>query len=229
MGLQPRFVSPAEVEGGALQTGAYRTLILPHAIALSAAEAQEIREFVARGGAVVADGVPGLFDEHGRRQEKPLLSDFFSGPMTRVSTPLSFGEGQAAYFSAFDADHRDGIRRLTAILEKSGVGPAFSLARSDGGLAMSRLIRSRTARLPSWPCSATFNRPDRSARRLTGSACRARPTFTICATGKLLAKAPPQPSIWTRSHRRSWLYQTCRLCPHRFLDQLGFVLENMLK
>ncbi len=73
LGLQPAYLSPAMVEQGALLKRGIRTLILPHVIALSAAEARAIRDFAARGGTVIADVQPGSFDGHGRRLVQPFL------------------------------------------------------------------------------------------------------------------------------------------------------------
>jgi len=50
-----------------------RTLILPHAIALSPDDARAIRSFAAGGGTVIADVQPGVFDIHSRRLPQPLL------------------------------------------------------------------------------------------------------------------------------------------------------------
>jgi len=55
----------------------YRVLILPACFALSDAEAKRIREFVARGGQVVADFMCGLFDQHGRGRRAGALDDVF--------------------------------------------------------------------------------------------------------------------------------------------------------
>ena len=55
----------------------YRVLILPACFALSDAEAKRIREFVARGGRVVADFMCGLFDQHGRGRRAGALDDVF--------------------------------------------------------------------------------------------------------------------------------------------------------
>jgi hypothetical protein len=77
MGLQPVFVSSQQVERGALRSGGFRALILPHTIALSPAEAAEIRGFAARGGSVLSDGMPGVYDQHGRKLPRPLLADLF--------------------------------------------------------------------------------------------------------------------------------------------------------
>jgi hypothetical protein len=74
IGIQPRLVSSAMVEAGTLRRDDSRVLILPHAIALSQAEADEIRDFAHRGGTVLADTEPGLFDQHSRRLPAPLLA-----------------------------------------------------------------------------------------------------------------------------------------------------------
>jgi len=64
-GLQYSFVSYADV----IQRGVpdeYRVLILPACLALSDAEARAIRAFCERGGTVIADYLPGLWDQHGK-------------------------------------------------------------------------------------------------------------------------------------------------------------------
>jgi hypothetical protein len=69
LGLQPAYVSsPVN-----LPRRGFRTLILPHAIALSPDDVRAIREFAAGGGMVIADVQPGVFDAHSRRQPRPLL------------------------------------------------------------------------------------------------------------------------------------------------------------
>ncbi len=73
LGIAPRFVSPEQIEGGALQS--LHALLLPHAIALSDAEVAAIRAYAAHGGLVLADVEPGTFDEHSRRRTAPPLAD----------------------------------------------------------------------------------------------------------------------------------------------------------
>src|SRR5205085_4537192 len=94
--------------------------------------ARAIADFVAHGGAVIADGEPGLFDEHGRRQTTPLLSKVFVGPATRATSSFAFGKGTASYLAAPDERHRDRIRNISTILDRVGVKPAFPLKRADG-------------------------------------------------------------------------------------------------
>ena len=56
----------------------YKVLILPAVLCLSDAEAKRIKEFVANGGTVVADYLPGLWDQHGKgRANGGALDDLF--------------------------------------------------------------------------------------------------------------------------------------------------------
>ena len=134
-GLQPRFVSSEAVGRGALRNGDYRILMLPDTIAMSSAEAKEISDFVEKGGIVVADREPGIFDEHGRRLAKSLLSEVFAGPPTGAVTSFAFGKGQAIYAVFTDDPGRAGGGHIAEILAAAGVQPRFRLARSDGGPA----------------------------------------------------------------------------------------------
>ncbi len=75
LGFQYNFVAYDQLERGELIRGGYRVLILPRSSSLSAAEAAAIRDFLDRGGAVLAEGAPGVFDEHSRRLDQPQLDD----------------------------------------------------------------------------------------------------------------------------------------------------------
>ena len=69
LGLQPHFVSAAMLPG--LRD---KVLILPDTLALSPADARAIAAFAARGGVVIADTPPGLYDAHSRRLPRPALA-----------------------------------------------------------------------------------------------------------------------------------------------------------
>ncbi|MCF6312145.1 MAG: beta-galactosidase trimerization domain-containing protein [Verrucomicrobiales bacterium] len=57
----------------------FKVLILPATYCLSDAEAHRIREFAKRGGTVIADFLPGVFDQHGRgRPQGGALDDLFA-------------------------------------------------------------------------------------------------------------------------------------------------------
>lgn len=91
-GLQYRMLAPQQVLVGDLKvynpkTGeGFKVLVLPRIIALSDKEAEAIRQFAQAGGTVIADGLAGLFDEHGRRLEKGQLDDLFG-----ISRPAEYG------------------------------------------------------------------------------------------------------------------------------------------
>ncbi len=69
IGLRPHIVTPEQLSRAAPRVS---VLILPHAIALSDAEAHVIESFIAHGGRVIADVPPGQFDGHGRGRRAPL-------------------------------------------------------------------------------------------------------------------------------------------------------------
>jgi hypothetical protein len=70
LGYSPEFVSSEQIEKGGLQK--YRALILPESLALSDNEGARIRDF-SKSGTVLCDGTPGLFDEHGKFRDDPVL------------------------------------------------------------------------------------------------------------------------------------------------------------
>ena len=118
--VQPRLVSSAMVEAGALRNDGLRVLILPHAIALSRTEADEIRAFAERGGHVLADTEPGLFDQHGRRQPTPLLAGVVPLPQAMI---LDGGDNDPETLAA-----------ISALLRGAGVAPRIEMRGPDGML-----------------------------------------------------------------------------------------------
>ena len=82
-GFQYRFLCPPQLARGDLKVYDARTgtgvklLFLPEIEALSTAEADAIHVFVEAGGTVVADKLPGAFDEHGKRRKASPLARLF--------------------------------------------------------------------------------------------------------------------------------------------------------
>ncbi len=122
-----------DVERGALIEGGYKALILPRSTALSEGEARNIREFVARGGLLIADGVPGQYDERARKLEKPLLEDLFAG--------ASFGKRRAVLAPAEIRNYheqrlagKEGASRkiMSQWMASAGVKPEYALTGADG-------------------------------------------------------------------------------------------------
>jgi len=64
-GMQYNFLSYVDVILGGVPAE-YKTLILPACLCLSDAEARAIEAFCRRGGTVIADYLPGVWDQHGR-------------------------------------------------------------------------------------------------------------------------------------------------------------------
>jgi hypothetical protein len=124
--VTPRFLTPATLTSGGLD--GVRVLVLPEAIALSDAEAAAIRTFLARGGAVVADGTPGQFDAHGKRRASPALSDVLAAdrdPLGRLAE-LAHGavrvDGAAVEVRLYDEP--DGGQLVALHRDAGATGPA---------------------------------------------------------------------------------------------------------
>jgi hypothetical protein len=83
LGLQYDFVSSQQVEQGDLGKLGYKVLVLPASLAISEKEAAQIKAFVRGGGSVIADFLPGVFDEHAKRRKQGVLDSFFG--VTRPS------------------------------------------------------------------------------------------------------------------------------------------------
>jgi len=107
--------------------------VLPRSTALSAAEANEIRDFVAQGGTVIADGEPGAFDEHCRRLAKPQLADLFKS--------RTFGHGKAIRLTTDVLSyHQDRLvgkegavhRMMGELFTTAGVKPQFAVTDASG-------------------------------------------------------------------------------------------------
>ena len=77
LGLQYEFMSYEQIESGALLKERWRVLVLPYSQAVSEKEAEGTRDFVRRGGLVIADLAPGVMDEHCKRLPAGLLDDVF--------------------------------------------------------------------------------------------------------------------------------------------------------
>ena len=124
LGLQYKFVSYGQVESGELKRG-YRMLIMPRSSALSAAEVAAIRDFAASGGLVVADGVPGAFDERSRRLREPALAGLYESlsAIDYLQQRLLGKEGPT--LAAF--------QKLAA---KAAVRPVYAVSEPDGSAAV---------------------------------------------------------------------------------------------
>ena len=76
-GLQFDFLAYSGVERGELVSKGYKMFVLPMSYALSDKEVAAIREFVAGGGIVLADALPGVMDDHCRFRDTRTLLEVF--------------------------------------------------------------------------------------------------------------------------------------------------------
>jgi hypothetical protein len=77
LGLQFRYVTDRMLRQGEFEAERFKVLILAQAEAIGPAEAEAIRQFVRRGGTVIADLRPGLFDGHCKPLPSGILDDLF--------------------------------------------------------------------------------------------------------------------------------------------------------
>lgn len=135
LGLGYRFVSAAQVDGGELAKSGCRVLILPRAIALSDRGVAAIGEFIERGGTVIADGEPGLFDDHGRGRQTAVLAGLFSERSSPAASGPTLGRGRALRLPAPDPRDREAQSRLRDIFAMADVAPPIGMSASDGRAA----------------------------------------------------------------------------------------------
>ena len=93
LGLAFDFVSYEQLENGVFESRGYKALILPDICAMSDAEVAAVRRFAAKGGAVVAEGVPARRAKNGLPRAVSPLAEFVTFPtvdasMTKAASAL---------------------------------------------------------------------------------------------------------------------------------------------
>ncbi len=76
-GLQFRYVTDRMLRLGEFEASRYKIFILPLSFAIGPKEAEVIREFVRKGGTIIADVRPGVYDDHCKPLERGILDDVF--------------------------------------------------------------------------------------------------------------------------------------------------------
>ncbi|MGQ9663405.1 MAG: beta-galactosidase, partial [Kiritimatiellia bacterium] len=146
--LQYRYVSYLAVDEGTVDLGQFRLLILPETLAVSARLANALRDFVAHGGVLVADGRCGRMSDNCRELSKGLLDDLFGvthgsnltlepGPSLRPPARLKRSwldlEGSLSALNGLERDLRlaaDGAGEAAA---SAGEAPALIRRRFGAG------------------------------------------------------------------------------------------------
>lgn len=142
-GLQYDFVSSLDVALRGVPKK-YRILILPAAWALSDLEARRIAEFARRGGTVIADFAPGLFDHHGRGRARGALDELFGVRHDGTERAGDFFDRRRLWVET-DQDAGYGYRRFRELfstleprLHRVGGGEGFAIAEPRLPVATSR-------------------------------------------------------------------------------------------
>jgi hypothetical protein len=89
LGYDYDFVSTQQILDGVLEKRGYKALILPESLAVGDGDAAAIERYAQSGGAVIADFLPGVFDEHAKRREGGALDSFFGVLRTAQSGMVS--------------------------------------------------------------------------------------------------------------------------------------------
>ena len=90
-GLAYDYVAYGQLEQGGVPASC-KVMVLPCSTSLSDKEAAALRTFVKEGGTLIADFMPGLYDNHGAKRKQPALLDVFGlksyGKVERAAAPL---------------------------------------------------------------------------------------------------------------------------------------------
>jgi hypothetical protein len=121
LNLQYDMVSAEQVRQGRLLQNHYKVLILPEVFALSEAEADAIRQFVAAGGVVIADRFCGLMDEHGKWLERPRLAELWANPNAHLLDQSFESYARLRMSPGKETALRDAVGQLLAA---AGIKPA---------------------------------------------------------------------------------------------------------
>lgn len=146
--LQYNFVSYADLLTEGIDPQKYRVLVLPRVLALSDQEAEVIRDYVRRGGHVIADHLTGLFDHHGQGRAKPVLGDLFGNAKWPPVRPGALFGG--TLLSETDSDtyyQLDFLRAAKDIWPKCQRANGFVIAERDQPTFVRREVGSGSATL----------------------------------------------------------------------------------
>lgn len=129
---------------------AYKVLILPNIAALSNAQCDQLRAFVARGGSIIASQETSLYDENGVRRENFALADLFGvdwtgkyeGPMLNSYIRLEHDtDPKSPFFAGLENAPRiiNGVHRLIVTPHARFTETPFTLIPSYPDLPMEKV------------------------------------------------------------------------------------------
>lgn len=155
-GLQYNFLSYVDVVQNGIPDE-YRVLILPATLCLSDAEAEQIKAFCKRGGTVIADYMPGLWDQHGKGRSNGGAIDEIFGTRQNSNLRMSDVFGKKLWVEvdqdvnySWSSYEEFLTRENTCVRDSSG----FHIAVLDAPLAVSNRYGDGTGVLmnlsPQW-------------------------------------------------------------------------------
>ena len=100
-GMQAQFLSYQQVEQGELSKLMPKVFILPYSVALSDAEANELRKYVEAGGTLIADARCGLFDEHCSPRKAGALDHVFGVTRTEINPKAKRIHGEVVFTKSY--------------------------------------------------------------------------------------------------------------------------------
>lgn len=179
------FVSKTQLLGGRL--GKYALVILPGVIALSEQEVDALRCYSAEGGHVVADVLPGQYDDHGVRRTVPALDDIF-GVKAREPGPTS-SPGREGVEVPVNEDSRlilpGSVQAVASIEVATGTAGGragdFPLWVTKGGPASTNVLLNHS--FPSYPLSPEQDRPFRTLFGEILNRTGLTPSFPVSTSG----------------------------------------------
>jgi len=139
IGVQFNYIAGKQLESGTLNEN-YKVLVLASARALSAIEVEKIKEFVRKGGVLVADYVPGTMDEHGKLLNGSPLAEVFEG-FKAEGKICQYGDGKAVFLKDLlkdymsrraDGKEMEQRKQVAEIMRLAGVSPRLKLMTAAG-------------------------------------------------------------------------------------------------
>ncbi len=112
-----------------------KVLVLPMSVALSDAERAAVAKFIARGGKVLADAIPGAYDEAGVKVDRALPGVEVLGESIGdyVAIDLGGAAGETASVKSATAEEAKRLRGIVSkALASAGVAPEISVTGADG-------------------------------------------------------------------------------------------------
>ena len=221
LGLQFDFVSSEDVAASGIPNEKYKVVILPLAFALSEEEVQQLEQFVARGGVVIADAAPGWLDQHCAWQKNDRLNKLFgiaTVDSDKRELKLASGEGRTpSQGSEWGLPPElSGLRIAETDLKLSGGTALLKIGNSDAAI-MNHTGAGWTIYL-----NTVFDQyPKERAAKFGGAAYRQ-------LINMILNKAGIQPSIQVKSLDGRPLQQT-QIARYKFgnAEIVALVKENV--